>query len=44
MGGHVARTKYMRNAYKILFIKPEKNGPLGRSGCRWNYKTKIDMK
>jgi hypothetical protein len=27
----------MRNAYKILVLKPEEKGPLGRPRNRWKY-------
>jgi hypothetical protein len=33
--GHVAHMGEMRNAYKILVIKPERKRPLGGSRCRW---------
>jgi hypothetical protein len=33
--GHVARVRNMRNAYKILFGKPEGKRRLGRPRCRW---------
>jgi hypothetical protein len=30
MGGHAARMRETRNAYKILVVKPEGKTPLGR--------------
>jgi hypothetical protein len=32
----------MRNAYKILFGKPEEKGTLGRSRKRWEINTKMN--
>jgi hypothetical protein len=32
---HVACRREIRNAYKILVVKPEEKRPLGRSGCRF---------
>jgi hypothetical protein len=34
----------MRNAYKILFGKPEGKRPLGRSGHRWKDNTGMDFR
>jgi hypothetical protein len=40
----VARMRAMRNAYKILVRKPEGNGPLGRSRCRYEDNIKMGLK
>jgi len=40
--GHVARKGEMRNAYNSTVGKPEGNGPLGRSNCRWEDNIKMD--
>jgi hypothetical protein len=37
LAGHVARMGHMRNAYNILFGKPERKIPLGRPKRRWKY-------
>jgi hypothetical protein len=40
---HVARTGDMRNAYKILFGKPEGKTPLGRYRRRWDDNIKMEI-
>jgi hypothetical protein len=35
LGGHVARMRETRNAYRILVGKPEGKRPLGRPRRRW---------
>jgi hypothetical protein len=35
LAGHVARMREKRNAYRILFGKPEGKRPLGRPRRRW---------
>jgi len=35
LAGHVTYRGEMRNAYTILFRKPERKEPLGRLGHRW---------
>jgi hypothetical protein len=34
----------MRNAYKILIMKPEDKRPLQGFGCRWMYNIKMELK
>jgi hypothetical protein len=34
----------MRNSYKILIGKPERNKPLGRSKRRWEYNIAMDLR
>jgi hypothetical protein len=33
-----------RNAYRILFGKPEEKRPLGRPRCRWVGNIKMDLR
>jgi hypothetical protein len=42
--GDVARTREIRNAYKILVGKPEGKRPLGRPRRRWEDIMKIDLR
>jgi hypothetical protein len=42
--GDVARTREIKNAYKILVGKPEGRRPLGRPRHRWVYNIKIDIR
>jgi hypothetical protein len=39
--GHVACMKEIRNAYTILFEKPEEKRSLGRPRCRWKNNIKL---
>jgi len=41
--GHVAYMGEMRNAYKILFGKPEGKKLLGRPRCRWEDNIEMDL-
>jgi hypothetical protein len=41
--GYVACVAAMRNAYWILFGKPERKRPLGRPKCRWENSIKVDV-
>jgi hypothetical protein len=41
--GHVAFMGEIRNAYKILGEKSERNRPLGRTRCRWEDNIKVDI-
>jgi hypothetical protein len=41
--GHVAHMGEMRNAYKILVVKPEGNRLLGRPRCRCEENIKMDL-
>jgi hypothetical protein len=41
--GHVAHMEEMRNAYRILFGKPEGKKPLRKPGLRWEDNIKIDL-
>jgi hypothetical protein len=41
--GHVARIAEMRNAYKILVLKPEKKRQLRRYKRRWENNIKMDI-
>jgi hypothetical protein len=34
----------MRNAYKILGVKPEGKGPLRRPRCRWENNIKVILR
>jgi hypothetical protein len=34
----------IRNAYRILVVKPEENRPLGRPMSRWNDNIKMDLR
>ena len=42
--GHVARMEEGRRAFKMLKGKPTGKRPLGRSRCRWEDCTKMDLK
>jgi hypothetical protein len=42
--GHVACTRKMRNAYKILVGKSEVRRPLKRPRCRWEGNIKMDLR
>jgi hypothetical protein len=42
--GHVASTREVRNARKILIAKPERKKPLWRRNCKWEKNIKIDIK
>jgi hypothetical protein len=42
--GHVARMGEVKNAYNILFGKPERKIPLERLGRRWEYNIKMHFK
>jgi hypothetical protein len=42
--GHVARSKELRNAYKILVGKPAGKRPLGRRRRRWEDNIRIDLR
>jgi hypothetical protein len=42
--GHVAPMGEMRNAYKILIVKPEGKRPLGRSVCRLEDNIRMDLR
>jgi len=44
MDGHVARTGGMRNAHKILVVKPKGKGPLGRPRHRWEANIRKDIR
>jgi hypothetical protein len=39
----IAHMGEMRNAYKILFGKPEGKSPLGRPRSRWEDNIKVDI-
>jgi hypothetical protein len=41
---HVAGMCKMRNGYKILVGKPERNRPLGRLGRRWEDNIRMDLR
>ena len=41
--GHVAHMREMRIAYRILVGKLKAGRPLGRSRCRWESSTKINI-
>jgi len=43
MGGHVARMRGRRAAYRILVGKPERKRPLGRPRRRWEDNIKMDL-
>jgi hypothetical protein len=43
VGGHIACMGELRNAYKILFRRPEGKRPLGRSGHVWVDNIKLDV-
>jgi hypothetical protein len=34
----------MRNAHKILILKPERSGPLGRPSLRWEESIRANLK
>jgi len=40
--GHVARMG-REEAYRVLVVKPEGKGPLGRPRCRWEDNNKMDL-
>jgi hypothetical protein len=40
---HVARKGEMRNPYRLLIGKPERNRPLGRPRCRWVDNIRMDL-
>ncbi|KAJ4446701.1 hypothetical protein ANN_13398 [Periplaneta americana] len=40
---HVARLGESRNAYRVLFGRPEGKRPLGRPRCRWEDNIKMDL-
>jgi hypothetical protein len=42
--GHVARMGETRKAYRILVVKPEGKGPLGRTRRRWAGNIKMDLR
>ncbi|KAJ4442065.1 hypothetical protein ANN_11931 [Periplaneta americana] len=42
--GHVARMGESRNAYRVLFGRPEGNRPLGRPRRRWEDNIKMDLR
>jgi hypothetical protein len=42
--GLVAHGRQRRGAYIDFMGKPEGKRPLGRPGCRWEDRTKIDLK
>jgi hypothetical protein len=44
MAKHVAFTREMRKAYKILVGKPKKNKPLERQRHRWEDNIQMDFK
>jgi hypothetical protein len=44
MGGYIARTGEMRNAYNILVGKPEWKRPLGRPRRRWEDNIRMDLR
>jgi hypothetical protein len=41
---HVARMGDMRNAYNILFGKPNEKRPLGRPRHRWEGSIRMDLR
>jgi hypothetical protein len=41
---HVSHIREMRNAYKILYGKPEGKRPPVRPKRRWEYNIKMDLK
>jgi hypothetical protein len=41
---HIAHIGKMRNLYKILIGKPQKNRPFGRPTYRWEDNIKMDFK
>jgi hypothetical protein len=41
--GHVARMGEKRDTYRLLFGKPERKGPLGRSKRRWLDNIRMDL-
>jgi hypothetical protein len=41
---YVTRTGEKRNASRILLVKPEGKGPLGRPRCGWEDNIKMDLK
>jgi hypothetical protein len=41
---HLSRMGEMRNAYKIVVGKPQRNRPIGRSRPRWENIIKIKLK
>jgi hypothetical protein len=41
--GHVTHMGKMRNVYKILVGKPERNRPFGRPRRRWEDNIKMDF-
>jgi hypothetical protein len=43
LAGHTARMGERRNAYKILFGKPEGRRPLGRRRYRWEDNIKVGV-
>jgi hypothetical protein len=43
-GGHAARMREKKNAYRILMGKPEEKRPLGRPRRRWVDNIKIDLR
>jgi len=44
MVGYVASMGQMRNAYKMLFEKPEGKRPLGRPWSRWEDNSRTDLR
>jgi hypothetical protein len=44
MGGTLACTEEMRNAYKMLVGKPEWKRPRGRLKCRWKGNIRMDLR
>jgi hypothetical protein len=40
---HVVCIGKKKNTYKILVVKLEENGPLGRPKCRWESNVKMDV-
>ncbi|KAJ4440592.1 hypothetical protein ANN_08738 [Periplaneta americana] len=42
--GHVARMSESRNAYRVLFERPERKRPLGRPRRRWKDNIKMDLR
>jgi hypothetical protein len=41
--GHVAHMEEMRNAHKILVLKPEGNKPLRKLGHKWEDNIRLDL-
>jgi hypothetical protein len=42
--GHIARIEKMRNAYNVLFGRPEGKGPVGRPRRRWECNIRMDLR